>query len=401
LVAYVVAARASLSLRSWRSRAFCLINLLWLVPLLARDSPSLGALAGRVLTYLAAVSACYVALSWASTRGGRQHWFAFSVPILFLVGVRWLSNPSSIANHVLVPYSPAGITAAFVGLSYMAFRLSFLVLEVRNSIVPKPTFAEYMSFAFFAPTLVVGPINSYSLHRSSLLAEEPAARPWRAAFRVVVGATKYVFLGSLFDQLSYAGLLGDGHLHGVFDVCVAAVSYYLYLYCNFSGFCDMAIGTAGLVGIRVSENFDCPLAARSVQDFWARWHITLSNYMRNVVFTPVTKWLVGRLGPQRLNEAIAAAILLVFLLVGVWHGAGARYIAFGLAHGVALVVNHYYGIWLKRVLGRERFRAYSHSRLVRAAATVATFAYISATFFLFANSGPQMLEILGSLTSSA
>ena len=100
------------------------------------------------------------------------------------------------------------------------------------------------------------------------------------------------------------------------------VFYYLYLYCNFSGYCDMAIGAAGLIGIPVAENFNNPFAARNVKDFWNRWHITLSSYMRDVVFAPLSKNLVRAMGPAYANHAIALTITVVFLLVGVWHGVG-------------------------------------------------------------------------------
>ena len=110
--------------------------------------------------------------------------------------------------------------------------------------------------------------------------------------RVLVGAVKFKFFGPLLNQLTYSGLLLDGHPHLWVDLPIAAVAYYLYLYCNFSGFCDIAIGGAGLMGIPVAENFANPFAARNMKDYWNRWHITLSLYMRDVVFSPLSKALV-------------------------------------------------------------------------------------------------------------
>jgi D-alanyl-lipoteichoic acid acyltransferase DltB (MBOAT superfamily) len=210
----------------------------------------------------------------------------------------------------------------------------------------------------------------------------------------MVGYVKYQWLGNFFGQLDYGSLLLDDHLHHWLDLPVAMLFFYLYLYLNFSGFCDMAIGAAGLVGIPVPENFDNPFAARNVKDFWNRWHITLSVWMRDVVFSPLSKFLVGKMGIQLADHAIALTITGVFLLVGIWHGVGWNFAAFGAAHALGVVANHYYTIFLKKKLGREKFKAYNENRWIRAAAVGLTFGYCAASLFLFANTFPQMKEIL-------
>jgi D-alanyl-lipoteichoic acid acyltransferase DltB (MBOAT superfamily) len=215
--------------------------------------------------------------------------------------------------------------------------------------------------------------------------------------RLLIGAVKYRFLAGLLDQMTYTGLLLDGHPHHWADLGVAAVAYYLYLYCNFSGFCDMAIGAAGLIGVDVEENFRHPFAARNVRDFWNRWHITLSTYMRDVVFTPVSKYLTGVFGTARSNHAVALAIAAVFLLIGVWHGPGWHYVAFGAMHALGVVVNHYYTVWLKRRLGRDRFNAYNRNPMIQAAAVATTFIFVTASMFLFANTFADMRRILAAV----
>jgi D-alanyl-lipoteichoic acid acyltransferase DltB (MBOAT superfamily) len=173
--------------------------------------------------------------------------------------------------------------------------------------------------------------------------------------------------------------------------------YYLYLYCNFSGFCDMAIGAAALIGIPVPENFDNPFAARNVKDFWNRWHITLSTWMRDVVFSPLSKFFVGKFGIKLADHAIALTITIVFLLVGIWHGVGWHFAAFGAAHALGVVANHYYTIFLKKKLGRDGFKAYNENRWIRAIAVALTFCYCAASLFLFANTFPEMKEIFAVL----
>jgi D-alanyl-lipoteichoic acid acyltransferase DltB (MBOAT superfamily) len=262
--------------------------------------------------------------------------------------------------------------------------------------VRKPNFLEYINFAFFLPTMPVGPINTYQNFRRGF-SETYGVPVARAALRILVGAVKYGFLGTLCDRLSYAGLLLDGHSHHWVDLPVAMVFYYLYLYCNFSGFCDMAIGAASLIGVPVPENFENPLAARNMREFWNRWHITLSAWMRDVVFSPLSKFLVRIMGISQANHAIALTIVFVFLLIGIWHGVGWNYALFGLAQALGVVTVHYYTLFLKKHLGREGFKAYTQNALVHAAAVCLTFCYYAATLFLFANTLPQMHKIFSLL----
>jgi D-alanyl-lipoteichoic acid acyltransferase DltB (MBOAT superfamily) len=280
-----------------------------------------------------------------------------------------------------------------LGMSYLAFRCSRLAVEVQNGSVKRPRLWEYLNFAFFLPTISVGPINTYASFRRGF-----ESAPWkvpagRAIFRILVGLVKFQFLSLLCNRLAYEGLLFNGHLHPWVHLPMAMIFYYLYLYCNFSGFCDMAIGTAAWIGIPVPENFHNPFAARNLKEFWNRWHITLSQWMRDLVFAPVSKYLVRVMGLPLANHAIAIAITIVFLLVGVWHGAGWNFAIFGLIHALGLVANHYYTIGLKKWLGREGFAAYMANRWIHAAAVALTFMYCAASLLFFANTLPQIREI--------
>lgn len=354
--------------------------------------------------YLAVVSVQYLAMRWWSSRAGWWPWLAFFVPVGFLVFVRYAPLAtlaglvSATARAAVAEHPNFNLGLCFIGVSYLTFRTGHLVLEVRNGVVPRPGFWEYFGFAFFAPTFSVGPISPFSRHR---LAFTEAGRPeipiGRAALRVLVGAVKFKFLGPVLNQITYSGLLLDGHPHLWIDLPIAAVAYYLYLYCNFSGFCDIAIGGAGLMGVPVAENFANPFGARNVKDFWNRWHITLSQWMRDVVFSPLSKAFVHLLGETRINHALALTITVVFLLVGIWHGTGWNYAAFGATQALAIVANHYYTLMLKKRLGKERFAAYNRNQFVRTVAVVMTFSYMTACLFLFGNDGNAMKEIFSVL----
>ena len=345
--------------------------------------------------YLALIVGLYLVLRLFAEKRGGWPWVAFCAPIAALVVVRYVPGEWYVALGRALGESWRGVPN-MIGISYLAFRCSRLVLEVRNGVVKKPNFLEYLNFAFFLPTMPVGPINTFANFRRGF-AERYEVPIGRAALRILVGAVKYQFLGNLCNQLTYSGLLLDDHPHRWLDLPVAMLFYYLYLYLNFSGFCDMAIGAAGLIGIPVPENFDNPFAARNVKDFWNRWHITLSVWMRDVVFSPLSKFFVGKFGIKLADHAIALTITIVFLLVGIWHGCGWNFAAYGAAHALGVVANHYYTIFLKKKLGREKFRAYNENRRIRAVAVALTFCYCGASLIFFANTFPQIKEIFSIL----
>ena len=395
LLTYVIAARLVLRLLTGgvRECVFSALNLAAVYGLLFYGHNSYYTL--RFGVYLVLVAWQFLMLRQFANRGGRLPWLAFFAPIAALIFFRYLP-----ASFFRVMVSTVGLKfpgiPSMVGLSYLAFRCSRLVLEVRNGVVQKPSFCEYLNFAFFLPTMPVGPINTYANFRRGFV-ERYDVPFGRAALRILVGLVKYQFLGNLCNQLTYSGLLLDDHPHHWMDLPVAMLFYYLYLYCNFSGFCDMAIGAAALIGIPVPENFDNPFAARNVKDFWNRWHITLSTWMRDVVFSPLSKFFVGKFGIKLADHAIALTITIVFLLVGIWHGVGWHFAAFGAAHALGVVANHYYTIFLKKKLGRDGFKAYNENRWIRAIAVALTFCYCAASLFLFANTFPEMKEIFAVL----
>ncbi len=346
----------------------------------------------RFVAYLVIVSVQYVALRLFARRQGWLPWIAFMAPIGALVLIRFVPYQLYVALgqalHLNWRAAPA-----MVGISYLAFRCSRLALEVRNTETPMPGLCAYLNFSFFLPVMVLGPISTYEEYRRGFAPERYDVPIGRAALRILVGAVKYLFLGGLCSQLAYGNLLLDNHPHLWIDVPIAVVFYYLFLYCNFSGFCDMAIGAAAIIGIPVPENFDNPFAARNLQEFWNRWHITLSQYMRDIVFAPLSKYLVRAGGPSFAIHAIAISIAVVFLLVGIWHGAGWNYLAFGAIHAIGLVINHYYSNALKKRLGREGYKKYMANPWIHAAAVTLTFCYVATALGFFANTFEQLHQI--------
>lgn len=404
LFVYVLCAKGSLSLSNNKLRLtlFSVVNIaavVWL-SLLSRPNgrDSILSMGGDAVTrhifiigiYVFVVAVGFLLLKLLVSRNGWLPWVAFFYPLSILIIFKYfyfLWDPL----FGLLDWDSWIIAATIIGLSYMAFRLSYLVLEVRNGTAKMPVLSEYLGFAFFLPTMIVGPINPFSNHQQSLEEQrEVVVDLKRCLFRILIGATKYLYLGNLANQLSYNGLFLDGKPHGIIDLVIAAVFYYLFLYLNFSGVCDIAIGIAGLLGIRVKENFNNPFVAKNIKEFWNRWHITLSEYMRDVVFAPLSKFLIRKLGVKYMNFSIAVSIVVVFLLIGIWHGVGIHYAIFGLIHAVGVASNHYYTVFLKKKLGKERYRRYNENPFINATAMVLTFLYVAGSLAVFANNYNMM-----------
>jgi D-alanyl-lipoteichoic acid acyltransferase DltB (MBOAT superfamily) len=402
IIVYIVASRSAMRLLGGNLRevVLALLNVagvFYFLMYASQNHTHKSAIVAYVI-YLFIILSQYVMLVLFSRAKGGLAWLAFFTPIAALMVIRYVPFHFYVSlAHAFGKQLYNNPGTLLVGISYLAFRCSRLVLEIRNGSVEQPGFWEYVNFSLFLPTMSVGPINTYANFRRGF---EPL--PWnmpigRALLRCLVGFVKFKFLGAVFGQISYATFLLNGYPHFWVDLPIVMVFYYLYLYCNFSGFCDMAIAAAALIGIPVLENFDDPFAARNIKDFWNRWHITLSQWMRDIVFAPLSKFLVRLMGPSMVNHAIALAITIVFLLIGIWHGVGWHFAAYGAAHALGVVTNHYYTIGLKKWLGPVGFKAYMSNVWLHAVAVVLTFCYCGASLFLFANTFTEMKQILSSL----
>lgn len=264
LIGYIAAGRITLRLLTGYSREFifAFLNLSSLYLFFFCDYCDWSFLIYIVLVYFQ-----YRMMYLYSEAQGWKPWLAFFTPISALLVVRYIpESVYTIMGHALVTNWHKG--SELLGISYLAFRSSRLVLEVRNGMVKKPNLLEYLNFCFFLPTMVVGPINTYANYRRGF-AQTPLEIPIGSCLmRITVGFVKYKFIGELCQQLTYSSFLLDDHFHHWIDLPISILFFYLYLYCNFSGFCDMAIGASGLIGIPVPENFNNPFAARNMKEFW-------------------------------------------------------------------------------------------------------------------------------------
>lgn len=246
-----------------------------------------------------------------------------------------------------------------LAISFFTFQQIAYLCDAYADVASEPNFANYCMFITFFPHLIAGPIT----HHREMLPQFDDPRIFKPQPRMIaLGCT--VFIVGLFKKVIIADTLAllanplfDAAAHGealkMYQAWSGALSYTLQMYFDFSGYSDMAIGVGMLFGIRLPFNFDSPFKARSIIEFWSRWHMTLTRFVTAYIYNPMslslTRWWLGR-GRRGLRHGktdlpafvvlLAAPTILSMVIIGWWHGAGWQFAAFGLLHGFYLTINH-------------------------------------------------------------
>lgn len=238
-----------------------------------------------------------------------------------------------------------------VGISFFTFQAMSYVLDVyRRDIAPAESFLDFATYLAFFPQLVAGPIVRASVFL-------PQIRNPQQAGTVDAGQAVTLILGGLFKKIVLANMLSVMLVDPVFaypesvgtvDVLLGVYGYAAQIYCDFSAYSDIAIGVALLLGIQFPANFNAPYTAGSFREFWQRWHISLSTWLRDYLYIPLG-------GSRRGKWMTRRNLLITFLLGGLWHGAQWRFVAWGALHGGYLIAEQVFRRWVPSYEGSSRF----------------------------------------------
>jgi len=267
---------------------------------------------------------------------------------------------------------PLGIS--FFTFQQIAFLISFYRKEIKNI-----NFLNYLLFVSFFPQLIAGPIVSHK----EFFPQIERIKKWSIKsphfnlgfFLFSLGLFKKSVL--IDPYTSYIDILYDhaasGNILSTLDAWTAAFGYSFQIYFDFSGYSDMALGLALIFGIRLPFNFFSPYKSRSVQEFWRRWHITLSLFLRNYLYIP--------LGGNRYGLfQTLFALILTMVLGGLWHGAGWTFVTWGIYHGLLLIV---YQLWIKSTKPIRMVLLIKEIKLYQIFSIVFTFVFISIGWVFF------------------
>lgn len=258
-----------------------------------------------------------------------------------------VSNINQIAN---VNFDLPSIVIP-LAISFFTFQQIAYLVDAYKGQTKEYNFLKYMLFVCFFPQLIAGPI----VHHKEVLPQFETASIYKFSQRTLaIGLS--VFVAGLFKKVIFADRIAEysnlafaAASEGIdltfSESWVGALGYSLQLYFDFSGYSDMAVGAAYMFGIKLPLNFNSPYKAISIVDFWRRWHITLSHFLRDYLYIPLGGSRKGSLR-RHLN------LLITMLLGGLWHGAGWTFVFWGGLHGTYLVINHLYRS-IRKSLGHD------------------------------------------------
>ncbi len=248
----------------------------------------------------------------------------FKYADFFILNLNFVVGSSFLLLKIILP----------LAISFFTFQQIAYLVDSYRGITKEYDFLNYALFVTFFPQLIAGPI----VHHKEMMPQ--FKKNWNkllnfknltvGLYLFSIGLLKKMVIADTFAQWSTAGFDQTSVLNFIEGWCTS-LSYTFQLYFDFSGYTDMALGAALMFNIRLPENFNSPYKAKNIQDFWRRWHITLSRFLRDYVYIPLG-------GNQKGGLRTCINILITFLLGGLWHGASWTFVFWGGLHGIAIVI---------------------------------------------------------------
>lgn len=297
--------------------------------------------------YILALSLLFAGAIYGKSRAMIVYLLAFIVYQYYLVFLaqrieaKWLKPLVFLSILPLVINKVFALTSlhllAFIGISYMSFKTIQIMLEISDGLIKeKITVKDYLQFLLFFPTVSAGPIDRSRRFLKEINEVMPRKEYLELAgdgvYRIVLGLLYKIVLSTYVYQMLLA-------LNNT-DIVVYSIKYMylytLYLFFDFAGYSLMAVGSSNILGIQTPMNFNKPFLSVDIKDFWTRWHITLSTWLRDFVFSRVLMQVIRKKWfKNRLHNA-TYAYMVNMLVMGFWHGLSVSYIVYGFYHGVLM-----------------------------------------------------------------
>ena len=297
--------------------------------------------------YILALSLLFAGAIYGKSRAMIVYLLAFIVYQYFLVFLaqrieaRWLKPLVFLSILPLVINKVFALTSlhllAFIGISYMSFKTIQIMLEISDGLIKeKISVKDYLQFLLFFPTVSAGPIDRSRRFLKEINEVMPRKEYLELAgdgvYRIVLGLLYKIVLSTYVYQMLLALNNTDTVVYSIKYMYL----YTLYLFFDFAGYSLMAVGSSNILGIQTPMNFNKPFLSVDIKDFWTRWHITLSTWLRDFVFSRVLMQVIRKKWfKNRLHNA-TYAYMVNMLVMGFWHGLSVSYIVYGFYHGVLM-----------------------------------------------------------------
>ena len=297
--------------------------------------------------YILSLSILFAGAIYGKSKAMVVYLLAFIIYQYFLVFIAQKMDSKRLKPLVMLSILPLVVNKvfaltqlhllAFIGISYMSFKTIQIMLEISDGLIKeKISVKDYLQFLLFFPTVSSGPIDRSRRFLKEINEVMPRKDYLELAgdgiYRIVLGLLYKVVLSTYVYQMLLA-LSNTGTV--VYSIKYMYL-YTLYLFFDFAGYSLMAVGSSNILGIQTPMNFNKPFLSVDIKDFWTRWHITLSTWLRDFVFSRVLMQVIRKKWfKNRLHNA-AYAYMVNMLVMGFWHGISVSYIAYGFYHGVLM-----------------------------------------------------------------
>ncbi len=279
----------------------------------------------------------------------------------------------------VLPFFELNSWFGFLGISYITFKNVQMLIDIRDGSLTSMTIKEQLSFLLFFPTISSGPIDRYKRFKKDMETfpsrEDYRELLYKGINKIFIGFLYKFIIGFLINTKLIATPLIQNHTL-ISDIGYMYL-YSLYLFFDFAGYSSFAIGFSYIMGVKTPENFNLPFLSRNIKDFWNRWHMSLSFWFRDYVYMRFAfmmqkkKWIKNRFTISYLGY------LLLFLLMGVWHGLELHYIVYGLYHALLIISFD----WFERKNKKHSF--WKKNKWTHAISIIITFHFICFGFFIF------------------
>ena len=229
-----------------------------------------------------------------------------------------------------------------IGISFYTFHSVSYLVSIKKKELSVVKFWDFALFLAFFPSIIAGPINRAKTFLPQIAVSQPRdiLEPFRAFTLIILAVIKVYCLAGLISENWVAPIFSNPLEYSVIDLLVGLYAYAMQIYLNFSGYTDLVTGIALLLGFRLPINFNFPYLASNLREFWDRWHISLSHWIRDFIYIPLG-------GSRRGFVRTQINVMCAMLLSGLWHGSGISFIIWGACHGFGIIVlnvlDHYMG----------------------------------------------------------
>lgn len=368
-----------------------------IIAILLTPTVIMGLKEKRFQAYNMVISVIALALIFSSKWGGALALIIFTIWQIILIkgyiAYRMKANQSWVFYIAVVlsilplmiskltPYFGVTNWIGFLGISYLTFKGTQLIIETRDGLIKKQIpVVRLLYFILFFPTISSGPIDRYRRFdkdlEASLSRDQYKQLVYEGINKIFRGFLYKYIIGYSINHYFIANL-GFISTSNFQNELLYMYAYSLYLFFDFAGYSAFAVGVSYIMGIKSPENFNMPFISRNIKDFWNRWHMSLSFwfrdyvYMRFVFLVTKKKWIKNR------NTVSNLGYILLFLLMGVWHGLAIQYIIYGVYHAVIMVLYNSF----ERFNKKQKW--WPHNKWTHIISVVITFHFICFGFYIF------------------